>query len=606
MLSSHNLSLKTYYKRELDYLRQQATGFAKDHPLIADALKLSRGQSADTHIEMLLQSFAFLCGRLHHRLDAELPQVSNQLLANLYPHLITPMPSMAIVEAQVIPDGANFSNGYTLPRGRLLTTNGYSDQSGKATCSTSLCYDTDLWPLHITRINSEPTNHHEFLTGNTHVRSVLKLRVEATGADPIKNFNLQTLRFYINGDEAQTGVLYALLANHLAGVALINDKNDLRILDNAQCMPQGFSEEQAALPDHPGTHPGYRLLQEYFCFPQKFLFLDLEGLSGVDANQHFDILLLLNQSFPSDLNLDHSVIKLNCSPVINLFTKTTEPICLDKTQSEYRLVPDASNYRYCEVHTIKEVKAVNAAGSSRLIAPYFALDDQETGKTREFWALRREASQSRALPGSEVFLSLFDSDGQSNSPAEDMVYAKALCCNRKLMENIRTGARFDLEGGGPVSGMVVLTKPSRHQSPALQGDAPWQLISQLTLNHLSLSNNPHALATLKQILSLHAGEHNMVNQRQIDSICDLKVRPVTHRIGEDAWRGFCEGMEITLTIDEDIFQGATPLLFGEILSRFFGLYVSVNSFTQLVLENKRQNNGMMKKWRPTIGEQELI
>ncbi len=614
MWSSEKHKLNQYYKTELDFLREKAEDFSRDHPSIAESLKLSNGRSSDPHIEMLLQSFAFLTGRLQYRLNAESPEVSNQLLANLYPHLTAPIPSMAIVEAQVIPDGANFSNGYVLKRGRLLTAEGVGDNLEKNTCTTKICYDTDLWPLNTVKINSDPTNRHEFLSTEAgfrnafcHVKAVLNIQVENTGNDPISDLNLQNLRFYINGDEQQTSALYELLTNNVIGLSVKNDSGEITHLENFSITPQGFSDDQAALPYTRSTHQGYRLLQEYFSFPGKFLFVDINGLEGISANKHFELLVLLTKPIDRRIYLDHSVLKLNCMPVINLFQKTTEPIRLDKQRSEYRLVPDIKQYHYCEIHSVEEVIAVDTNGQSKRIAPQFSMDAPGTESFQQgFWSINRQRSHVNSLPGTESYLSFFDANSNPNSPAEDSVYAKTLCCNRQLMEQMRIGAKFELDGGGPVKGLVLITKPSRHQTPPTQGAVPWKLISQLTLNQLSLSNNLQALSTLKQILILHAGEYSRLNQNQIDSITDIKLRQVVQHTGPDAWRGFSDGTEITITLDEDIFQGRSSYLFCEVLSRFFALYTSVNSFTQLALEFKKQNRGIVKRWQVLAGEQALV
>lgn len=611
-----NARLNHYYKSELDFLRRKAQDFSDDHPSTAEYLKLSKGKSHDPHIEMLLQSFAFLTGRLNYRLDAESPEISSQLLTNLYPHLAAPVPSMAVVEAQVIPDGANFSNGYALKRGRLLTAQASKKlQSGaNGVCTSQVCFDTDLWPLKISHINKEPTNSHDFLSvehANTNVfskvKSVLKIRVENTGNDPISDFSLRELRFFINGDEVQTSALYEILTCCVLGVTLINDSGQNYHLSQASFQTQGFSDEQAALPYTQATHQGYRLLQEYFAFPEKFLFIDLLGLDKVKANKHFDILLLLNKPIEPNLNLSSSVLKLNCLPVVNLFQRTTDPIRLDKQQSEYRLIPDIANYKYCEIHSIEQVIAINTSGRKKAISPQFSLQtDSESGFYQGFWSMRREVSHVKSLPGTEVFLSFFDPNEDPKSPAEDSVYAKSLCCNRELMEQMRIGSHFDLDGGGPISGVTMITKPSRHQTPKPQGITPWKLISQLTLNQLSLSDNQEALNNLKQILILHAGEFSRLNQNQVDSIFDVKLKRAVQHIGDDAWRGFCEGMEIILTLDDDVFQGRSCYLFCEVLRRFFALYASVNSFTQLSLEFKKQKRGVVKQWQALAGEQALI
>lgn len=52
-------------------------------------------------------------------------------------------------------------------------------------------------------------------------------------------------------------------------------------LDADQVQPVGFAEEQALIPYPQNTFRGYRHLQEYFAFPDKYLFVEVAGLDAV-------------------------------------------------------------------------------------------------------------------------------------------------------------------------------------------------------------------------------------------------------------------------------------------------------------------------------------
>ena len=89
-------SLHEYYQAELVYIRQTAQEFAKQFPATANRLLLETNRSLDPHVERLLEAFAFLAGRVHHKLDDEFPELTDALLSVLYPHYLAPVPSMAI------------------------------------------------------------------------------------------------------------------------------------------------------------------------------------------------------------------------------------------------------------------------------------------------------------------------------------------------------------------------------------------------------------------------------------------------------------------------------------------------------------------------------
>jgi type VI secretion system protein ImpG len=150
-----------------------------------------------------------------------------------------------------------------------------------------------------------------------------------------------------------------------------------------------------------------------------------------------------------------------------------------------------------------------------------------------------------------------------------------------------------------------LTKPTPQQDPPLAGSTLWRLISHLSVNFLSLSNDAEGLKALREILGLYGYLNDAAVMQQVAGIRALSSRRVVRRIGTDAWRGFCRGTEVELLFDEELYVGSSAFLFGAVLNRFFALYASVNSFTQLVIRSK-QRDGIWKKWPAVIGEQIVL
>src|SRR4051795_9643746 len=91
-------SIYRYYERELLFIRQLASEFARQYPAAAGRLLLEPNRSTDPHVERLIEAFALLTGRIQHKLDDEFPELANALLGVLYPHYLAPIPSMAIVQ----------------------------------------------------------------------------------------------------------------------------------------------------------------------------------------------------------------------------------------------------------------------------------------------------------------------------------------------------------------------------------------------------------------------------------------------------------------------------------------------------------------------------
>ncbi|HKQ30696.1 MAG TPA: type VI secretion system baseplate subunit TssF [Burkholderiales bacterium] len=598
--------LKQYYEQELRHLREDAAEFAHDYPAIAQELALSRGKSADPHVELLMQSFAFLVGRLQHQLDAEQATIPNALLAELYPHLAAPIPSMVVSQVEVRADGANFSNGWTLSRGRRAFAIASTDSGRRIPCRFSVGYDTPIWPLEVKQAGLLPTNHYDFLTGERDVYSVLRVRVGATTADPIQSLPLTNLRLHLHGHDVDAFRLYDLLASHLVGLAvMVPGEPTPRRLPPEALHWLGFAQNEALLEQSDTTSPGYRLLQEYFAFPEKFLFFDVDGLDLRGATSEFYLLFLLDVTDTS-LRVPTGALRLNCVPLVNLYSQPLEPLRLDHQHYEYRLVADQTAHAYCEIYSLEEVVAIRPDASPRPVAPYFALEAHNRADPRDyFYATRREESQIKSVPGTELYISFLDAHLDMTQPAQETVSGRARCTNRRLPEQLRAGDRLNLEGAGPVEALRLLAKPTPHRTPQLLGGLPWSLVSQLSLNYLSLTGDAGGLAALKRMLGLHANEGDPSSWKQIDSLVSVTSEPLVRRLGTEHWRGFCRGIGVRLLFDEERFDAGSLLLYGEVLRRFLALYANLNSFTQLTIETQ-QRKGEIRTWPPLAGTQTVL
>ncbi|HEV7372442.1 type VI secretion system baseplate subunit TssF [Arenibaculum sp.] len=597
--------LLEYYQRELLYLRNQGAEFAARYPKIANRLELSADESPDPHVERLIESFAFLTGRIQRNLDADFPEIPSALLEVLYPQLVAPVPSMAIVQFDVDPDQARAVAGFTIPDDVPL----FAEADHGLTCRFQTCYPVELWPIEVVSAALLDPAAFGFLEDRPDVGSVLRLRVSCLGNLTFADVTPERLRFHIDADTMLGGTLYEMLFNQTRGVAVmgVGEKAPGRLLPADAIQAVGFAPDDDVLPYPRHAHHGYRLIQEYFAFPEKFLYFDVVGLGGLGSRREADLLFLLGPGTRRRLPMDRAAFRLNCVPVINLFPKTSEPVRLDQTQVEYRLLPDSRWERSTEIHSIVKVSATSAfEDDSRLFRPYFSYDHQSalTGQ-RAFWIARRRQTQRADMGGTDMFLAFRDLDFRPTRPPTHMVFAHTLCTNRGLAQQIPPGARFQIEVDAPVRSIVCLNKPTDEVMPPMRGDTLWRLVSNLSLNHLSLSEGRDGLAALHEILTLYAGPGGATAAQQIAGVRGLSSRRVVRRIGNEAWRGFCRGWEVTLDFDESLYAGSNPFLLAAVLDRFIGLYASLESFTQLVITS-RQRDGIWKTWPPRAGERVVL
>ena len=603
--------IKDFYHTELSALRNEAADFASAHPDAARALGLARGQSSDPQVEILMQSFAFLAARLQYQLKLDEAALPNALLSFLYPHLEAPVPSMVIAEIGVKPDGANFAKEQILPRKRYISASAANDMGNKIECRFRTCYETPLLPLTISDIMLLPIADCHIIKSDRKAHSVLQVRVQTQGKGKLQADGPTRMRFYIDRTEPLALMVYEMLAQHLCGIATsVPAQGDAPTIvrtvlpDALQWL--GFNDDEAMLEANPHTHPGYRLLQEYFAFPEKFLFFDVNRLDVAGADDHFDLLFLFDAPVDKAKRLTSKVLRLNCVPLVNLYSQRIDPIALDHTEFEYRLQGDLVNHRYCEIYALEELKSIRPGGSPRPITPYFAMDNFQRMQEQDyFYVARRERSQAANVIGSELYVSFLDMHFDMSLPVDEVIAGRALCTNRQLPEQLMAGGTMYLEGPGPVTSIVAVTKPTSHQTPEQIGSRPWALVSQLALNHLSLADGQHALSALKDILRLHVGANKSSGLKQIDAITSMSSRPVMRPVVKDGWRGFVRGSHVQLEMDRTRFNDSNPVLFCSVLRHFFTLYANVNSLVELSLKSQDIQEDHTQ-WHPLSGARTVL
>ena len=594
--------LLEYYNRELTYLRRAGTAFAEEYPKVAGRLEIGPGPCPDPHIERLLESFAFLTARIQHKLEDEFPELATALLGTVYPHFSSPVPSMTVARMDVDPTQGKMTSGHLIPARTPLFTRTEENEH----CYFRTAYPVVLWPLEIREAAFESTEKFDFLDNMPRVAVVLRLSLVSPRAS-LTQMGLDRLRFFINADRILANSLYELLFAHAIDVALMPE-NSLRpvLLGVDALQPVGFGPEEGILEYPPNVHKGYRLLHEYFTFPEKFLFFDVDGLQRNGSERGFDLLFLLDQLPDARLTIDRTNFCLGCTPVVNLFEKTTEPIRVDERRCEYPLQPDLRREAITEIHSLVSVHGIDADNRVYPLQPYYSYThEMERRDHRAFWLSRREPVTRPHLSGTQILLSFVDLDFSPARPPATTVFARTLCTNRRLAEQLPARALLQWEQAAPLARIVALHKPTRQLDAPLGGKALWRLISHLSLNYLSLSSDPSALKALREILRLYGFTDPEQTWQQVNGIRAMRCQRVTRRLGTEGWRGFCRGVEVTLTFDEQMYVGSGAFLLGAVLQHFFPLYASINTFTQLVMESQ-QREGVWKRWPPMVGEQPVL
>ena len=579
--------LLQYYKRELSYLRDQGTNFAKRYPKVASRLSLHGTESLDPHTERLIESVAFLAARVHQDLDREFPQVAAALLDNLCPTLTQPVPSMTIAGFGLDPTQGKVTSGFQIPRHTALYVNAGNGEQ----CRFRTAWDTVLWPVSITKA---------ILDGGVSLR----LFFECTTDTDFAELEMDSLRIHLQGDWMTTMPLYDFLVSDVAQVQIIPEGAYARTMPEGSWNEVGYAQNENVLPQPPNAQPAYGLMQEYFAFPRKFHFFELCNLRAFTGNcKRFEVRLRFTQPARGLGAISAENFVLGCTPIVNIFPKVSEPILADHRHYEYLLVADRQRESSTEVHSILSVTSSDPNAERPVYVPSFAaLGHIRSEEGSSFWSARREHSLRKDISGTDVFLSFVDQSNTLKTLTEPVVYANLLCTNRRLAEQVPIGAHMVAEGISNTASVRCLYEPTTQRSPPLGSETLWRLVSLLTLNHQSLVNGSTGADQLREMLTLFASDSTR-DHEQIRGIKALQARSVTGRVGTDAWRGYCRGTEGSLSFEEEAFVGGSQLMLSAVLARFFAMYTSINSFVQLGV---KRGDEVWKLWQPMSGRQLVL
>ena len=619
--------LLTYYSRELQHIREMCAEFAKDYPKIAGRLGLEGIEVADPYVERLLEGFAYMAARVQLKVDAEFPRFSKHLLEIVYPHYLAPTPSMAMVQFTPDLSEAISDEGFLVPRGTALRSiMGKGDQTA---CEYRTAHDVTLWAIELAEaeyLTSTAAVAALGVPNTSSVKAGIRLRLRTTSAMGFDKLALDRLPIFLRGaDHVPTHLHEQLMANTL-GLALRPGGSGPWSLRRqaTQIRPLGFDDADALLPLGPRSFHGYRLLQEYFAFPTRYLMVELCGLDGVDPEpdcSQLDVLVLLDRSDPvlADV-VDASHFALFCAPAINLFPKRVDRVHLSNGSTEHHVVPDRSRPLDFEVYSLTSVQGIGQGSDIEDdFLPFYALNDMRSypehaahytvqREPRRLSSRQRLRGRRSSYVGSEVFVSLVDAEEAPYRGDLTQLAASALCTNRDLPLQMPVGmgkTDFTLDVGAPVSAVRCLVGPTPPLPSRAEKEIAWQVVSHLSLNYLSLMDvdERQGAAALRELLGLYASGSDVAMQKQLDGVLSVASQPVHRRLPAPGLIAFGRGLQITVKLDEAAFEGSGVFLLGAVLEQFFSRYVSLNSFTETVLETEQR--GRVMQWPARIGQRHI-
>jgi len=567
-----------YYQDELAWLREMGAELAAARPEIARYL----GEpGADPDVERLLEGFAFLTGRIRQKLDDEFPELTHGFMDMFCPHYLRPIPSMAML--QITPKPNQNTSGATVPRGTLIE----SAPVDGTRCRFRTTADFEAAPCELVDVSLQ--------VGHP---STLSLRLRARGRGGFNELASRPLRLHLAGDPQVSRALYVALANYLQGAVArpaAGSGPETRL--DVRVAAAGLAEEEAALQLPTGAFRGFRLLQEYFAFPERFLMLDVHGLGaaaarGSDLRVDFEFRELPENMPP----VGKGNVLLDCVPIVNLFPHDADPIRAQAGRTEYRIRPSGKQSAHYEVHTVTKVGGrVRGAPKQEAYHSFFAFDTRDRTSGR-FYQLRRGESLQAA--GSDLFVRLGASDPEHWSEL-DTISVETLCTNRDLPTRLGPGdiGQPTPETPGAFTYRSV-GSPSAPVQPPIGDEVHWRLLAHMTLNLRRLADR-ESLCTALALYDFRARTDRQA-RRRLDNLL-AAIADVGQQRGIELLDGVpVNGSEMRVTIDEEKAGGEGEVfLLGTVLSEFLAQYVSLNSFQRLRVHCTGNNE--IYQWPSRIG-----
>jgi type VI secretion system protein ImpG len=583
------------FQDELSYLRETGREFARLNPRLAKYLSES---STDPDVERLLEGFAFLTGRVREKIEDELPELTHSLIQLLWPNFLRPFPPTCLVRFR--PIAGAIVERQTIPAGTRLRSRAIEgvNLSFRTSCAC------DMFPFEIQDVTHQRSQD----------RSRLMISFSMLSDRSLNVIGLDALRLWFTGEPvvAQTLTLWSL--RYLRKVTLEDNAGARFVIPSSAVTGGGLTSEESVLPNSMAAFDPYRLLQEFFVFPDKFCCVDIGGL-GEAARQmsaaSFSIEFEFERALPADVRVRPGNVALHCAPAVNLFDHDADPIRLDHRKTQYRIRPRGSDLEDAEIFSIdKMVSRYADEGSRALVAervyePFESFRHEvEVASRREHVYFRERLTPAASGLGFERAVSFVLHDGRTTLPQDETLSTQLTCFNRDLPSELGVGdICLPTDSSPSFAEFGNVTRPTKTVYPPIDGALNWNLISNLSINYMSILDKEALKAILRiyDYQSLSDLQAERAAQLRLDGVVDLRTRPV-----DVLFKGRpIRGVRSTLTLDESCFQSVGELyLFGCVLREFFTLCASVNSFHELRIVGARNNETY--SWPARIGRQPSI
>ena len=578
--------LLPYYEKQLQEFGQQSREFAQKYPKIAQRLSLNQEQIDDPHIERLIQAFSLIAARIDKKLEDSYDVFTHSLFEVMFPQYLRHFPACTVVSFEDINKLKQLTAAHVIPQKTALKSRSFKGVQ----CEFNTTNEVRLLPISLTQLEFQTSpSIHMHLNQNATLSLKFEIFNEAQKwildeklpiyLDAISNFPLQVLDSIFRKD---TG--FALRV----GPRVVEISNPFEVM--------GFTEQESLLPIDQHTHHAYRLLMEYFCFPEKFnyLNLDLSRLKGLLGQQNqFEILIHLKLNLNdqavvrnySELNVAN--FKLFTTPAINLFEKQAEPQKISHTQLQYPLITDAHHPELYQVYSVIEMNMVrektNQEQTHLPVLPFFAMSHYHNDKVQFFYSLNYVPAQNKTT---QMGYSIVSKHLKPYEIKSDFISTRLLCSNGDLPHEALSQSNniLNLNDSSLARRALILKRPTSPFYFDKNKNEQWRIISHLSLNTLALMKGD-ALSHVKELLALYNLPHSKENILLIDALKQLSFSTTNKLVNSKPFPMFIRGVKAELAVNKSVFRGHSLYIFSQLLSHVFNLKVQINSFVDVVVKD---------------------
>ena len=557
-----------FYQSELAYLRELGREFAAAHP---DSAGLLSERSDDPDVERLLEGFAFLSARIRERVDDAVPELVHGLAELLIPQVLQPIPAMSVVEFR--PDIHALRSVRRIPRGQALAARPIAGTA----CGFETCYDTDLLPVELVGLD-----HDEAVPGRPIVR--VHLRTCEAGREVLAR--PEGLRLFLAGEQALAATLRLWLLHHCERVELRGRGpggrgEPLRVLGPEQVVAVGFAPDEAVLSWPAFAPQGLRHVREYFTFPSKYAFVDVRGLDGLVLDGDvLELAFVFERPPPLPSPLTDDSVRLHCTPVVNLFSATAEPLRHDPLLPDQPLRVAGCDPRHAEIHALTSVVGVRAGrGNRRKYTNFYRFAHTRADPDAHgYYVVRR--TRSAIDGGTDCALRLARARGRALADEDETLSIELRCSNRGLANELQIGDVCRPARGSSLPEFANVTPVSSPVPPPLARELQWRLLAHLAVHRRPVSERD----TLTELLSLYDARSGSdspgarANALRVGAIRATALEPVTRMLDGAPVRG----AETWIELDEARFAGRGDAhLFATVLDELLAGYCGIHSFHAL-------------------------